>query len=257
MASRPRCHVDRRLQAGETLDLPPGAARHVQVLRMQPGERLRLFDGLAHPGHPGGLDWDAEILQMGRSSVQVRIGAAQPVDRELPREVRLALGMPANERMDWLVEKAGELGASGIEPLVCARSVLRMQGERAEKRLAHWQGIAASASEQCGRARVCTLAPVRSFRAWLRTPADPAAGPPDSARFMLSLRAGAPGLAQALAGLQAGQGLQLLSGPEGGLSPEEEAEALAAGWQPLSLGPRVLRAETAPLMVLAAVAALA
>lgn len=252
MAAPPRCHVDRPLQGGDILELPSGAARHVQVLRLQPGDRLRLFDGRGHPGQPGGLDWSAEILQMGRSSVQVRIDSAEPVNRELPRPVSLALGMPANERMDWLVEKAGELGATVIEPLVCARSVLRMQGERAEKRLAHWQGIAVAASEQCGRARVCELQAVRSFRDWLRSPAetDPAA-----ARYMLSFRPEALGLPAALAALAPGQGLRLLSGPEGGLSPEEEAEALAAGWRPLSLGPRVLRAETAPLMVLAAVAA--
>ncbi len=252
MAAAPRCHVDRPLRAGDVFELPPGSARHVQVLRLQPGERLRLFDGRAHPGQPGGLDWSAEILHMGRSSVQVRVDTAEPVDRELSRPVSLALGMPANERMDWLVEKAGELGATAIEPLICARSVLRVQGERAEKRLAHWQGIAVSASEQCGRARVCQLHPVRSFRDGLRSPveADPAA-----ARYLLSFRPEALALPAALAALAPGQGLRLLSGPEGGLSPEEEAEALAAGWQPLSLGPRVLRAETAPLMVLAAVAA--
>lgn len=240
----PRLHVDLPLAAGLEAALPSGAARHVQVLRLQPGDAVTLFDG-------GGFDWPAEILRMGRSEVLVRVGAPTTVERELPVAVTLAIGMPANDRMDWLVEKATELGAAAIEPLVCERSVLRLAGERAEKRLAHWRGIAAAAAEQCGRARLPAIASPRNLDAWLRerTPAE------GEVRQVLSLAHGAVPFADTLMPMP--RALCLLSGPEGGLSPQEDAAARAAGWQPATLGARVLRAETAPLAVLAAVSLLA
>jgi len=229
----PRFHVAAPMQAGLELSLPPGAARHVQVLRLQPGDPLTLFNG-------EGGEWQADVVRMGRSDVSVRLNAHVAIDRELPIQVTLALGMPANERMDALVEKATELGVAVIQPLMTERSVLRLSGERADKKLAHWQGVAAAASEQCGRTRVPVLAPVRSLADWLRG-LPPAGG----GRFVLSLRTSGP--------LQAGPGgaLTFLSGPEGGLSEAEEAAAAAAGFVPASLGPRVLRADTAPLAVLA------
>ncbi len=242
----PRFHVDLPLAAGLEAALPAGAARHVQVLRLQPGAALTLFDGR-------GDDWSAELLHIGRSEVRVRIGAAAAVDRELPLAVTLAVGMPANERMDWLVEKATELGVAALQPLVCERSVLRLDGERAERKRAHWQGVAAAAAEQCGRARLPLLEPVRPFGDWLRTLAPDAA----AARFVLSLAPERCGVAEALCpAVRRGAGLLFLSGPEGGLSPAEDAAARAAGLQPVTLGPRVLRAETAPLAVLAALTAL-
>ena len=114
-----------------------------------------------------GAEWPAEIVRIGRNAVDVRVGAALPVDRELPWAVTLAVGVPANDRMDALVEKAGELGAHAIQPLVCERSVLRLSGERAEARRRHWSGVAAAASEQCGRARVTEIRPLRTLAAWL------------------------------------------------------------------------------------------
>ena len=120
----PRLYVDQPLRAGSTLDLPSGAARHVQVLRLQPGAALTLFNGC-------GGEWSANVVAMGRSEVQVRVDEHQAVDRELALPITLALGMPANERMDTLVEKATELGVAEIQPLVCQRSVLRLSGERA------------------------------------------------------------------------------------------------------------------------------
>jgi 16S rRNA (uracil1498-N3)-methyltransferase len=147
--------------------------------------------------------------------------------------------MPANERMDWLVEKATELGAASIQPLLAERSVLRLAGERAAKKQAHWQGIAIAACEQSGRNRVPPVHPVQPLAAWLA--AQPRAG------VVLSLRPGT----QPVAALAGRTELTLLSGPEGGLSPAEEDAALARGWQPVHLGPRVLRAETAPLAALA------
>jgi 16S rRNA (uracil1498-N3)-methyltransferase len=229
----PRFHVAEPMQAGLELSLPPGAARHVQVLRLQPGDPLTLFNG-------EGGEWQAEVVRMGRSEVGVRLGAHVAVDRELAIQVTLALGMPANERMDALVEKATELGVAAIQPLMTERSVLRLSGERADKKQAHWQGVAAAASEQCGRTRVPVIAPVRSLADWLRG-LPPAGGQ----RFVLSLRTPEPLEAQA------GSALTFLSGPEGGLSEAEEAAAAACGFVPASLGPRVLRADTAPLAVLA------
>ncbi len=232
----PRLFIDRPLAAGSTLTLPPGPTRHVQVLRLQPGAALTLFDG-------SGGEAAAIVVQMGRSEVTVRIGASTEVDRELPFEATLALGMPANERMDMLVEKATELGASAIQPLLCERSVLRLAGERAQKKVAHWQAIALAACEQSGRTRVPRIEPVRSLPQWLR---ELPAGAPAS-RWMLGFHEARPVAALTMAPA----GVLCLSGPEGGLSPDEEAAARAVGFCAVSLGPRVLRADTAPLALLA------
>lgn len=218
--------------AGSQIALPPGAARHAQVRRVQPGQSLCLFDG-------SGSDWQAEVLAMGRSEVRVRIGAATAVASELPLAVLLAVGMPANERMDMLVEKATELGVWCIQPLLTDRSVLRLEGERAERKRQHWQAVAVAACEQCGRSRVPQVAPVLALRQWL--PQAPA-----GVRLLLSLSAEAKPLPAPGSGAAI-----LLSGPEGGLSPAEEQAAIAAGFVPSGLGPRVLRADTAPLAALA------
>jgi 16S rRNA (uracil1498-N3)-methyltransferase len=230
----PRIHCPPPLRAGARLALPAGAARHVQVLRMQPGAALTLFDGQ-------GGQWRATITRMGRSEVEVEVGEPQAIEREAVRAVHLALGMPANDRMDWLVEKATELGAAGIAPLLVERSVLRLSGERASRKQAHWQAIAVAACEQCGRNRLPDIAAPRELRAWLQ--ALPAGG----RRLLLSLEPEAP----PLTAVADAEPVVLLSGPEGGLSPAEVALAREAGFQPISLGPRVLRAETAPLAALA------
>ena len=155
--------------------------------------------------------------------------------------------MPANERMDWLVEKATELGAASIQPVLAQRSVLKLQGERAQRKLAHWQAIAIAACEQSGRNRVPPLHPVLGLAAWLETLAS--AAPGERSKLLLSL---AP--AETAAGLDVttASEIMLLSGPEGGLTPQEEALAIEAGFRRASLGPRVLRSETAPLAALAA-----
>jgi 16S rRNA (uracil1498-N3)-methyltransferase len=155
----PRLFIDHPLPPpGTTFALPAGPARHVQVLRLQPGAALTLFDGR-------GGEHAASVVQMGRSEVTVLLGAHAAVDRELALPVTLALGMPANERMDTVIEKATELGAAAVQPLLCERSVLRLTGERAQKRHAHWQGVALAASEQSGRTRVLQVAPVCSLGA--------------------------------------------------------------------------------------------
>ena len=222
--------------------LPPATVRHVQVLRLQPGDAITLFDG-------SGGEWRACIAQMGRSSVTVQVTEHLAISRELGVEVTLALGMPTNDRMDSVVEKATELGVAVIQPLLCERSVLRLSGERADKKVAHWQAVATAASEQCGRTRVPLVQPVRGLTAWLATLPANAAG----RRHLLSLRDGAPGLGCA----PLADRLLFLSGPEGGLSEAEESAAMQAGFEPTSLGARVLRADTAPLAVMAVLGLLA
>lgn len=290
----PRLHVDgvKLDVSGAVFALDDGPSRHVQVLRMQPGEGLRLFDGQ-------GREWQAEVAEMGRKVVQVRVLHGVDNDRELPVRVTLAVGMTANDRMDTLVEKATELGAHAIQPLLCARSVLRLDGERAAKKVAHWQAVAVSASEQCGRAVVPQVLPVLSSMSWLqqaeqvqpegqvepvarmarvvsRVPHTPSGGEHNAAGSwqacgVLSLREAAP-VGRWLDGLLAEQAMRpalvetgtaasqranwcFFSGPEGGLTPEEEDLALSAGWQAVSLGRRVLRADTAPLAVLSVIGA--
>jgi 16S rRNA (uracil1498-N3)-methyltransferase len=242
-----RLFVDRPLSAGLEFPLPEDAARHVQVRRLQPDDALRLFDGR-------GGQWEARVLRMGRRDVEVRVEHHDPADRELPCRLEIALGMPANERMDALVEKATELGAAAIRPLHTERGVLRLDGERAERRVAHWQSVAAAASGQSGRTRVPLVAPVRALPAWLADLDDTL-----EARFVLST-GDAPPLAQALAALppamRVGGRHLALGGPEGGLSADEEAAAVARGFVRASLGPLVMRADTAPLAWLAQMAVL-
>ena len=234
-----RLYVDLPLQAGLVTDLPPAAARHVQVRRLQPGHAVNLFNGQ-------GGEWSATVQQMGRSSVQVRVERFVAGDRELCQPVTVAVGMPANDRMDLLVEKATELGVQAIVPLQCERSVLRLSGERAQRKREHWQAIAAAAAEQCGRTRVPAIAAVRTLAQFVAETTTLARG--DVQRVLLSPLPDTPPLRAAAA---AHGGLLTLSGPEGGLSADEEAAALAHGFVRASLGPRVLRAETAPLAVLA------
>lgn len=233
-----RLFVPEALVAGIELPLPEGAARHARVRRVQPGDALLLFDGLGH-------DWPAEVLAVARHSVSVRVGAPQAVQREMALQVTVAIAMPANERMDVLVEKATELGVALIQPLHSDRSVLRLVGERAERKRQHWQAIAQAACEQCGRAVVPQVAPVQDWQDWLRAVA---AQPGDGARWLLSLQPGARPVSAL--GVPATT-LCTLSGPEGGLTGDEEEAAHAAGFVAVGLGRRVLRSETAPLAVLA------
>ena len=238
-----RIYLPQRWAEGDRVVLPPAESRHVQVLRLQPGHAVTLFNG------EDGSEWVAEIVRIGRNEVELRIAAACPVERELPVGVTLAIGVPANERMDGLVEKATELGVAAILPLICERSVVRLAGDRAEARQRHWQAVAASASEQCGRVRVPRVAAPLRFDAWLGA----LAGEGAAARWMLSLADAArrPAALHDPARAESPAGLIVLSGPEGGLAPDEEAAALRHGFVPVSLGPRTLRADTAPLALLA------
>jgi len=275
-----RIFLARAFRDGETLALPPAESRHLQVRRLQPGASVTLFNG------DDGLEWRAAITRIGRSDVELRIdGSSLPPLRELPIAVTLALGVPANERMDNVVEKATELGVAAIQPLLCERSVVRLSGERAEARRRHWQAVAASASEQCGRVRVPRIDLPMPFGAWLARRcidpagagtgrrgarvAEPVAQQPDrravidpskaeaeqhgpDRRFVLSLDSAAlPCDTLVAAATPPLDSMLVLSGPEGGLADDEEASAVAAGFTRVSLGPRILRADTAAVAALA------
>jgi len=186
---------------------------------------------------------------MDRRRVQVQLLAHSARECEAPIAVTLALAMPANDRMDALVEKATELGAVAIQPLVTERSVLRLAGERGLRRQAHWQAIAVAACEQSGRNRIPTVHPVRPLADWLAALAPRGAA---DARWLLGWRDAVPWAPLAASQASRHTAMTLLSGPEGGLTEGEEHVARGHGFAVVCLGPRVLRADTAPLAALAA-----
>lgn len=236
----PRFYCPQPLATGAIVDLPEAVAHHLHVVRMQPGDALTLFDGR-------GGQYRASLLEAGKKRASAQVEAHEALEAELPYALTLAQGLPEGSKMDWIIEKAVELGVAAVQPLAARRSVVRLSGERAEKRQAHWQGVIVSASEQCGRNRLAQLAPLADFERFI--------GVPDARpRILFSPRA-----TQSLADWARSAGPQaatLLVGPEGGFSEAEEQAAIDGGALALSLGPRVLRTETAGLAALAALAAL-
>ena len=230
----PRFYCRAALSPGAHIDLPEPVARHaVRVLRLPPGAPMVLFDGR-------GGEYLAHIQRIERERVVAELAAWQDIERESPLAVTLVQALQAGEKMDFTIQKAVELGVRDIVPVESRRSVLRLSGERAAKRVAHWQGVAASACEQCGRNQVPLVAPLEKLDQWL---AKPATG---SLRLML-----APDADAALVDLLPATSVQLLIGAEGGLDPQEILAARHAGFQPVRMGPRVLRTETAGLAALA------
>ncbi len=238
----PRIFCPIALTEATAIDLPERAVKHVQVLRLQPGSELIVFNGQ-------GGEFKATVQEMGRQSVRVQVHEHHHIERENVNAVHLLVGMPANERMDWLVEKATELGVQRITPLMTQRSVLKLHGERALKKTQHWQHIAIGACEQCGRNRVPVIDEPLSLA---QLPHHLSLG---SQRFVLSTKpvliqdpaAQAPSVQD---GSTLGETTHVLSGPEGGLDPKEEEDLIDKGFVPWSLGARVLRAETAALYAL-------
>lgn len=238
MAS-PRIFCDVRLGPGAQFALSDDAANHIaKALRLSAGDALVVFDGR-------GGEYDAVIQRVDRGRVEVKTGAFRDVERESPVAVGLVQGLPEADKMDWILQKAVELGAAWVQPVVCDRSVVRLSGDRAARRESHWQRVMVAACEQCGRNLVPALHATLAFRDW-------AAQASDARRWMLM-----PGAAESLVAQPRPDGpVQLLVGPEGGLSEREIDIALTIGFKPLSLGPRILRAETAPLAALAAMQSL-
>lgn len=247
MPGAPRLYCPVQLATGMSLDLPPAAARHAQVLRLQPGSAITLF-GQQGADTAGG-EFGATVIAMGRQTVQVQVGHHDPVERETPQRLHLAIGIPANERMDWLVEKATELGVASIQPLMTERSVVRLDAQRGLKKLSHWQSIVIAACEQCGRNRLAQVHAPLTLAHWLRQRGTTFAS--GHAALVLSLQTGSGPLASWRAGAGAtATDIVFLCGPEGGLSMAEEGLSIAAGHVPVSLGARTLRSETAALAAL-------
>lgn len=237
--------ADAVLAAESDFPLPEPVVRHAQVLRLAPGDAITLFDGR-------GGSHAATLVELGKRHAVARIGAHDAAEAEPPFRVTLAQGLAGGDKMDWLIEKAVELGVDAIQPLQATRSVVRLSGERAQKRQAHWQALVQAACEQCGRNRLPQVAPVANFETWLAQSGG--AG----ARLLVSPRAqqSLPALVAERREALIANGVTLLIGPEGGLSPEEEQAARQAGFTGVSLGPRILRTETAGLACLATLNAL-
>lgn len=230
-----RFYCPQALAIGATIDLPEHLAHHVQVLRMRPGENLTLFNG------QGGA-YTATLTTVEKKRAAAAIKTFSPDETELPYAVELAQALPEAAKMDWIIEKAIELGAAAIQPLAAQRCVVKLSPERAEKKLSHWQGIIVAAAEQCGRNRLAHLANPAAFGDWIEQTNL-------HVRIMLTPRA-----TQSLghwARHHPPQAVSLLIGPEGGFTEQEEKAASAHGVLMLSMGQRVLRTETAGMAAMA------
>ena len=231
-----RIHVPGMPAAGACIDLPPTAAHHLtRVLRAAVGDPVVVFSA--------GTEFAATIARIDKHGVTVKLAAGRVVDREAPLAFTLAQAISSGERMDLTLQKAVELGIKDVQPLFSERSVVRLDAERAGKRMAHWQQVLVSACEQCGRNVVPGLAAPQALFDWLGTLSPPSG----AGLFLLSPHAGGR-----LAGLPRPSAVILLAGPEGGFTEVEMGLAQKRGFVAVRLGPRVLRTETAALAALAA-----
>lgn len=231
-----RIHVPGPWVAGERLALGEEAAVHLtRVLRLKAGAPLAVFDG-------EGREHEASIRAIAGSRVEVQLGPARASPAPSPLAVTLAQGISRAERMDYAIQKATELGVTRIVPLLCERSVVRLDAAQAARKLEHWQGVATAAAGQCGRADLPEILPARRLPEHLALIRDT-----PGMRLVL-----APGAAQGLKDLPATRAVEILIGPEGGLADEEIALAALAGFERVRLGPRVLRTETAAAAAIAA-----
>ena len=234
----PRIHCDLRLGPGAQFSLAPEAAQHIgKALRLKAGDALTVFDGR-------GGEYEATIQRIEKDRVDVKVGAWRDVEAEAELAVGLVQGLPEADKMDWIIQKSVELGVGWIQPVICERSVVRLSGERAARREAHWRRVAVAACEQSGRNRIPDVRPTLGFQSWIAAPAS-------ATRWMLL-----PGETPLATLARPAGPLEIVVGPEGGLSERERDLALSQGCIPVGLGSRVLRTETAPLAALAAIHAL-
>jgi 16S rRNA (uracil1498-N3)-methyltransferase len=232
----PRFYWPQPLAIGARIDLSEPHSHHLQVLRMAPGDLITIFNG-------EGGEYTASLVAIEKKSVSAELKTFSEREAELPYAVTLAQALPESSKMDWIVEKAVELGVRMIQPLASQRCVTRLSAERAAKRQAHWQGIVVAASEQSGRNRLAQLAELRNYGDWI-------AQQDLHRRILFSPRA-----EQSLsdwARHHPPQAVSLVIGPEGGFTEQEENAARSNGVLTLSMGARVLRTETAGLVALAA-----
>lgn len=247
----PRIYYPDEISAKSVIQLPGSAARHViRVLRLQPGDQLILFNGK-------GGEFRGRIERAQRDGATVAVEQYLGIERESPLVISLAQAVCTGEKMDWIVQKAVELGVSEIQVLATKLGTTKLSDERADKRVAHWRQVAVSACEQCGRNRIPQISPLAPLPSWLGSKMDEksklGAGH-RNLRFMLS-----PYAEESLNSFTEGTSVSsvtFLVGPEGGLTRDEEAAAAVARFVPLNLGPRTLRTETAGLTAIAAVQAL-
>ena len=230
-----RVFTDGALARGARVSIGGAAAAHItRVLRLGAGDPVTLFNG-------DGMDYPSTISGLRRGSVEVDVEATATARAESPLALTLVQGIARSERMDLVVQKATELGVTAIQPVLTARSVVKLDAGARAKKLAHWRGIAIAACEQSGRARVPALAEPLALSQWLQQPAPAGALPlllaPDAGRSLVVTAAGA-------------RAALLLVGPEGGLDESERDAALAVGYLACRLGPRVLRSETAAVAAL-------
>ena len=229
----PRFFTTQALASGDTIALEAGPSQHIaRALRMPVGAALVLFNGK-------GGQYPAVLVEVDKKRVMATLGDLLLEELESPLQVHLGIAVSRGERMDWVIQKATELGVSTVTPLFTERTEVKLRGERAAKKNRHWQKIAVSACEQCGRNRLPNIAGLSELSDWLNnTAADH--------KLVLHHRAG-----PADSSARSPSSIALLIGPEGGLSEAEVDAAQRAGYQSLRLGPRVLRTETAPLAALA------
>ncbi|SDH45561.1 16S rRNA (uracil1498-N3)-methyltransferase [Pseudomonas benzenivorans] len=225
-----RFFIDAPLSLGQH-ELPETQAHYIgRVLRHAVGDALQLFDG-------SGQEFLGELIEVGKKSVRVELRESFAGLAESPLRIHLGQGLSRGERMDWAIQKASELGASEISPIVSERCEVRLKDERADKRMAHWRQVAISACEQCGRSLVPTIHPPIGLADWLE-------------RVEAELKLVLHPVAEPLASHARPESLAFLIGPEGGLAEAEVARAKAHGFHAARLGPRVLRTETAPVVAL-------
>jgi 16S rRNA (uracil1498-N3)-methyltransferase len=233
----PRVHSDLPLQPGAEMSLDDAAAHHVStVLRLRQGDSIVLFHD--------GVEAAASIRELGRRGVRVIVNECRPCSRESPLSITLAQGISRGERMDYTIQKAVELGVTTISPIITERTTVKLDEARSGKRLEHWQRIIVGACEQSGRNHLPRLLPITTLAGWL------ARGVEGSAML---LRGDAT---TSILGVQPAGAITLLIGPEGGMTATEVASAEHAGYRAVSLGPRILRTETAALAAIAALQAL-
>ncbi|WP_298151411.1 16S rRNA (uracil(1498)-N(3))-methyltransferase [Metallibacterium sp.] len=230
-----RVHVEQPLAAGAEISLPAGAGEHLtRVLRLAAGARVLLFNGDGH-------DYPATLLDTTRNGARARIeGAQAAAAAESALALTLVQSIARGEKMDWILQKATELGVARIVPVFTARTEVRLDGGRGDKRLAHWRGVICAACEQCGRARLPQLDAPQPLAHWLATAAR------EGSLLMLD-----PQSSTRVRDLPALSAAQLVIGPEGGLDAADLLMLRAAGARGLALGPRVLRTETAGMAALA------
>lgn len=231
----PRFYLPENLSVGQTVALPDNIVRHLNVLRVRPNENITLFDGK-------GKAHAAQLTVLEKRRAEAEILHEDTTDNESPLNITLIQSISSGDRMDFTLQKSVELGVTAIQPVISERCIVRLDGERAAKRLARWQEIVISACEQSGRNTVPPVLPIIGYREALDKM------PSESTKLIMSINR-----ARKLGDIRQPSGaIVFMVGPEGGWTEQEEQQAFDAGFQAVTLGKRILRTETAPLAAIAA-----